>query len=221
MRIPIAFVDANVLFSKTLCDWLFLLRIETKGGMFVLFSSEDSITEVLYNMRRKNPQANGEYTGRRQGLLRKSLDDVVDAFPGEVDFPGKDVNDHHVHAAALACNASYLIADDRGFHEIDSDLLPYEVHSADSFLLLIAENAPQAVDEVILKQIEYWRGKPDSKPLDVALEDAGCPTFASCVRGHLKRLFSGESSIGVAAETRSQIAALPESGDMAGELTEA
>ncbi|MDX2377310.1 PIN domain-containing protein [Microbacterium sp. LRZ72] len=175
MRTPVAFVDANILFSRTLCDWLFLLRLETNGGMFVLFSSEDSITETLYNLRRRNPSADGSLTSNRQQLLRRSLDDILDSFSGDVDFPGLDKNDHHVHAAALECHARYLIANDQGFAEIEPDLLPYEAHTADSFLMLIAANAPTAVDAVITRQLRHYADKPASKPLDVALVDAGCP----------------------------------------------
>lgn len=200
MNAPIAFVDANVLFSKTLCDWLFMLRIETGGGMFVLFSSEDSITEALYHLRRSRPEADGAFTAKRQELFRRSLDDVLDSFSGDVEFPGLDENDHHVHAAAVACQAHYLIADDKGFGKIDPDTLPYEVHTADSFLMLLAANAPSAVDSVIIQQIRYFSDKPNAKALGTALKDAGCPGFADCVRKHIRQLAEGATTHGIAQE---------------------
>lgn len=198
MHAPVAFVDANVLFSKTLCDWLFLLREETQGGMFVLFSSEDSITEALYHLRKRKPTADGSFTARRRVLFSQALDDILDSFSGDVDFPGEDEHDHHVHAAAVESSARYLIADDKGFAEIEPDLLPYEVHTADSFFMLVAANAPAAVDAVISRQLAHYSGKASSKKLDIALEDAGCLLFAECVRQHLVRLAGSRTTHGVA-----------------------
>lgn len=200
MSASIAFVDANVLFTKTLCDWLFMLRIETDGGMFALFSSEDSITEALYHLRKSKPTANGAFTAKRQELFRRSLDDIIDSFSGDVEFPGTDKHDHHIHAAALECHARYLIADDRGFGLIDPNDLPYEVHTTDSFLLLVAANAPSAVDGVILKQLKHFSAKSGTKPLDVVLENAGCPEFAECVRKHIRQLAEGAATHGIAHE---------------------
>lgn len=172
--------------------------------MFVLFSSEDSITETLYHKRRKSPKADGEYTSGLQKALRTHLDDILDSFSGAVDFPGADVHDHHIHAAAVECRASYLITDDPGFQSIDPDALPYEVHSADSFLMLLAENAGRAVDAVAMRQIEYWSQREGSKRLSEALRDAGCVDFARCVDTHLQRLSEGQSTQGIAREILAQ-----------------
>lgn len=197
MRTPIAFVDANVLYSKTLRDWLFLLRIETGGGAFALFSSEDSLTEALYHLRKSRPDAPGAYTATIQQRIRGSLDDIVSDFPS-LDFPGDDEHDQHIHAAATSVNSSYLITNDTGFDKIDSDLLAYEVHTTDSFFMLVAANAPDVVDRVIMRQIGYYKERGLTTRLDEMLERAGCPTFAKCVREHLKKLSSGHSTIGIA-----------------------
>jgi hypothetical protein len=197
MNAAVAFVDANVLFSKTLCDWLFLLRVETGGGLFRLVSSEDSITEALYHLRKSRPKADGVFTARRRILFQDSLDEILDSFSGDVLFPGSDENDHHVHAAAVECGARYLIADDLGFSGINPDTLPYEVHTSDSFLLLIAANAPAAIDDVILRQIKYFAEKPGVKSLSAALENAGCHGFGERVREHVRRLATGGATHGI------------------------
>jgi len=59
------FVDANVFFSKTLTDWLFLLRFETEG-MFQVHTTEDVCAEVIYRMRKKNPTAPGRLLPARR-----------------------------------------------------------------------------------------------------------------------------------------------------------
>lgn len=203
MRVPVAFVDANVLYSKTLRDWLFLLRRECSGA-FLLFSSRDSITETMYHQRRNRPTADGEQLARIQANLYRSLDDVVDQFPGNISFPGLDPQDQHIHAAAISVEARYLITDDIGFADIDEDDLPYEVHSSDSFFMLVAENMPSAIDAVIIKQLTHYRQQEGVLPLDVKLEQSGCLTFAECVRVHTRQMAQSRNTGNIAKLLREQ-----------------
>ena len=53
------FVDANILYSRTIRDWLFALST-SKIQMFDLFSSEDVFAEVVYHYRRSNPKRSGD-----------------------------------------------------------------------------------------------------------------------------------------------------------------
>ncbi|MGO3281094.1 MAG: PIN domain-containing protein [Brevibacterium aurantiacum] len=201
MRVPIVFVDANVFYSKTLRDWLFLLRRETGGDMFTVASSNDVIAEVLYQIRRNNSDGPGHLTSNPKETMEASLDELVRDFPGGMVFPGDDAHDTHVYAASITCGAAYLVTDDAGFHEV-SDELPYEVHSADSFFQLIAENVPQVLDNVIRTQIAYYRGRSDSKKLSEALISANCPTFAEIVHRHLQAMSTGNTTAGIAASVR-------------------
>ncbi|GAA2940678.1 hypothetical protein GCM10010458_27000 [Microbacterium luteolum] len=185
MRTPVAFVDANVLLSKTLREWLFLLRAHTNGGLFVLFSSENVFAEERLAVDLRE-------------LLRVSMDDIVADYPAGPDLPGADERDSGIHAAALASNAIYVIVEDGRYAEVDTDNLAYEVHTADSFFMLVAANAARAVDDVILEQFDLFRGIEGSKRPDLALEDAGCPEFAKCVLKHMQSMFKGESTQGIA-----------------------
>ncbi|WP_293954136.1 hypothetical protein [uncultured Corynebacterium sp.] len=74
------FVDANILFSKTLMDWLFLLR-NANEGMFQVHTTEDVIAEVISNFRKRTPRRQGCQTKRRSDLIRVSLDEIVPDFP--------------------------------------------------------------------------------------------------------------------------------------------
>lgn len=201
MRVPIVFVDANVLYSKTLRDWLFLLRRETCGDMFTVASSNDVIAEVLYRMRRNNPDGPGHLTGNVKEKLEASLDEIVRDFPAGMVFPGGDAHDTHVYAASVACGTAYLVTDDAGFHDVSGDL-PYEVHSADSFFQLIAENVPQIVDVVIRQQMDYLRGRNGGKALREALISANCPTYAETVHQHLQAMSEGNTTAGIAARVK-------------------
>lgn len=201
MRVPIVFVDANVLYSKTLRDWLFLLREETCGDMFTVASSNDVIAEVLYWIRKNNSAGPGHLTGNAKEKIEASLDELVRDFPAGMVFPGGDAHDTHVHAASITCGAAYLVTNDAGFHGV-SDELPYEVHSADSFFQLIAENVPQVVDDVIRRQIPYYESRSGSGPLSEALISANCPTFAETVHQHLQAISAGNTTAGIAASVK-------------------
>lgn len=199
VRVPVVFVDANVLYSKTLRDWLFLLRRETAADMFTVASSNDVIAEVLYWLRKNNSGGPGHLTGNVKETLEESLDEVVRDFPAGTVLPRNDEHDVHVHAAATVCEAAYLITDDQGFFDV-ADQLNYEVHSADSFFQLITENVPQIVDQVIHQQLGYYRARGGSKTLGEALASAGCPTFAKIIDQHLQAMTSGRTTSGIAAE---------------------
>lgn len=78
------FVDANVLFSKTLMDWLFLLH-QANGNMFQVHTTEDVLAETIANMRKRKPGAPGYATSRRLELIRDSLTEVIRDYPSQGD----------------------------------------------------------------------------------------------------------------------------------------
>lgn len=81
-------VDANVLFSRTLRDWLFLLRNETEGGMFTVYATEDILAETLYRMRRKYPLAPGHLTSRAHDRISATRACLPKVGPGLVKVVG-------------------------------------------------------------------------------------------------------------------------------------
>lgn len=96
------FVDANVLFSRTLRDWLFLLRNETHGSMFTVCTSEDVIAETMYSIRREIPSMAGAQLTRIHDLISTQVDDRVTDYAIYGVSPVADPHDAHVHAAAVA-----------------------------------------------------------------------------------------------------------------------
>lgn len=186
-----ALVDANVLYSKTLRDWLILLQLESRGGLYELCWTEDILAEVIYSYRRKNPTIGGGVITTIHDKIAKSLEGGrIDDFRIDGSFPGSDPNDQHVHAAALAGGVAYLITKDGGFKSegVDLNVLPYEVHSPDSFLVLVDDSAPRHVRAVTRKQEKYWARRPEAKTLVEALQDEDCPAFAQRVFKHLGAL---------------------------------
>lgn len=186
-------VDSNVLFSKTLLDWLFHLRTHNEG-LFQLYATEDILAEVLSNMREKHPGAPGHLTRRRLELMRTALDEILPDYPGDDTpggggFTGRDPHDFHVHSAATAGRASLLLTvnDPRDFTQ-SPDNEPYEVIHPDAFFCMVANSNPNCLMPITRAQLDYWNARGHNRQLDDALRAAACPTFADGVRRTIKRL---------------------------------
>lgn len=70
------FVDANVLYSRTLRDWLFLMALETSPPPYGVYWSEDVLAEVVHNLRKSHPDWDAAQTGRIRQLLMRSFEAV-------------------------------------------------------------------------------------------------------------------------------------------------
>lgn len=77
-------MHANVLYSRVLRDWLFMLR-NASSGMYTLHSSPDVLIEVGRAFRRNHPTADGAAVTRMLELIRSNLDEVVPDFDGAID----------------------------------------------------------------------------------------------------------------------------------------
>lgn len=185
MGVQRVLVDANVLYSRTLRDWMLLLRLEA-DGMYVVLTTEDILTEVLYHFRRRRPHADGGDITRLAEHLRENMDEIIADYRIDASYPGEDPHDGHVHAAAVDGRADCLVTSDTRLLEMPGDELPYEISTPDAFLTLANDSAPRAVSAVVREQRSYAERRGYGKTLDQALRDAGCPTFARCIEEHLR-----------------------------------
>jgi predicted nucleic acid-binding protein len=183
-------VDANVLYSRTLRDWLALLYLES-DSFFSVYWTEDILAETMYHLRRDHPDWPGHKTRAVSDKIRAAFEGGrVEDFVPDGSFVGPDPHDQHVHAAALACRASILLTADSGFsssaaQEAES---PYEVYVPDDFLVLVDDSVPNIVRAVVSKQQHYWLTRHGRTNLPQALISAGCHGFADRVRRHLQEL---------------------------------
>lgn len=142
------FVDANVWYSRTLRDWLGMLYLdELDQPAFTVFCSEDVLAETLYKLRKERPDLDGKVVATLRDRLAGTFETGrVTDFHVPEQFKGADQYDAHVHAAALACDADFLLTSDR--HGFPDDA-KYEVIDPDSFLLLMGDRAPHQVQSVL------------------------------------------------------------------------
>ncbi|HEY5881768.1 MAG TPA: PIN domain-containing protein [Nakamurella sp.] len=181
-------VDANVLYSRTLRDWLALLYLES-DSLFSVYWTEDILAETLYHLRRDHHDWPGHKTRAVGDKIRAVFEGGrVEDFVPDGSFVGPDPHDQHVHAAALACGAGILLTADSGFStSAASDAeSPYELYVPDDFFVLVDDSAPETVRAVVSTQQRYWLTRQGRAKLPQALISAGCRGFADRVRSHLQ-----------------------------------
>jgi predicted nucleic acid-binding protein len=183
------FVDSNVLGSRTLYDWLFILR--SQAEMFSLTTSVDVLDETHRVWRRRLATAGGEMRQSRETRFRENFDDILEDWVGGEASNIKDPDDQHVHNAATHCRANILLTLNIGDFG-DPDDLPYDLYTPDEFFCLVNSSADFMVRDATLFQNKYWQRRRDRgdtvKSLSDALKAAGCPKFAAIVAEHLRVL---------------------------------
>lgn len=183
------FVDSSVLYSRTLRDWLFLIKLRSRGGIFTIHCSRDVIAETIARVRDKNPLMPGGQITAIFNKIEENIDDCVSEYEIERAWGGSDEGDAHVHAAAAASGAEYLLTSDRGFLDLAENVkdgLPYEIYAPDTFFAFIETQHPALINEVTREQVQYWCRRPDGQNLTEALRAAECPEFAARVLAHLQ-----------------------------------
>lgn len=181
-------VDANVLFSRTVRDWVFLCYLETDPPMYRLYWTEDILAEVVGSLRERYPfHDDAQIGGVRRRIVATLPDGEIDGYSIDTSRTYRDPKDAHVHSAAIHGNVDILLTDNvSDLRPDDSDDLPYEVLTADEFLLLVDDSSHELVHAVTRKQFRYHSGRSDSFSLPRSLERAGAKLFAERVAGHLR-----------------------------------
>ncbi len=197
-----SFLDANVLFSRTLRDWICLLCLEGKRTAYDVRWSEDVLTEWIYRMRRRNPALGDAAVG---GSRRR----LMAAFPGALiigyeplSVPAvADPDDRHVLAAAVHGEVDLIITEDRKarFEMVVPEGIA--VVSADEFLMRVADAHPELVPLALERQLEHFQravgGSEWRTAYDLAdrLIKSGAPTFARHLAGMLNLLGAASSDL--------------------------
>lgn len=184
--------DANIWCSATLHSWFGLLAAETLGS-WSFYWTEDILAEAVYHRRKRFPNAHAaQIDAMRDRLMVSMGENRISGYPIDpsVDYP--DEFDAHVHSAAVHAGIAIIVSEDRkGFNSLyaNPDDSPYEVLTADEFLMLVVDSIPQVVDSIITKQFLYWTSKGENYSFPRKLERAGAPKFAKYVDKRVNKLF--------------------------------
>ncbi|WP_227984688.1 PIN domain-containing protein [Nocardia spumae] len=183
-------VDANVLFSQTLRDWLALLYLDPGNEMFEVMWTDDIMTEFHYHLRKKFPL----HSDAQIGGIRRRLEDSfrtgwVTGYTIDESVAYPDVGDAHVHCAAVHANVDILLTGNaKDFAGIDD--LPYEIYKAGEFFELVDDSNPALVRAVTEQQLVYHlrKSRTNKVSLPERLKSAGARGFAERVRRHLQEI---------------------------------
>lgn len=182
---PIAFLDANVLFSRTLRDWICMLALSGSGLNFHLQWSEDVLAEWINSLRNKHPDLSDQAVGGHRAKLESLFPHarITGYNPRNVPCP-PDSGDWHVLAAAVHGKVDYLVTNNiRDFPEgcVQGKL---EVISADEFLCFIHGRNPELLADVSAQMLQHWAtwgAVATADALAEHLRSAGAAEFADIV----------------------------------------
>ena len=158
--------------------------------MFSVLWTRDIQAEAIRVMRRNHPEWPGTAVEQRLAMIDYVIDETI-VFPSaDYNFTGADEGDFHIHAAAVAGKANFVLSNNQP-RDITTrpDEEDYEVINADDFFNLVADSNEHAFLKATEGQLEYY-SQPGraSGPIHSALERAGCPEFAKRVKralGHI------------------------------------
>lgn len=180
--------DANIWVSATLHSWFALIANETTRA-WTFHWTEDIMAEAVKGRRRRFPKSSSkQMEDLRARLLDIFGENKITSFPHDGSVTYSDDFDAHVHSAAVHAGIAMVVTDNiKDFENLyaDPDECPYDLFTADQWLMVVAKSEPSAVDKAILQQHSYWSqyGKHN---LPRKLEDAGCADFAAYVRMRLQ-----------------------------------
>ncbi|GAA3607183.1 hypothetical protein GCM10022223_23940 [Kineosporia mesophila] len=190
------FIDANILWSKCLADWVNLCAIQ-KNPVFHVTWSEDVLAEVRYGWRQRNP-----------GASERALSILLERFrafhpkgrvtgynPRDYPRPTADEHDWHVLAAAAHAGADILLTDDTSAFTPECVEDRFIVHTADKFLLMLLSESPSSVGQAFEFQRQYFErtyGYPPEYLLQ-RLEKAGALSFAEKIPQVFPHFFEAEN----------------------------
>lgn len=187
------FVDANILYSRCLRDWLVLMALDSHRTAYDLRWSEAVLAEAFYHLRRNHPSAPAQQIECWRDLLDENFPEAKVAHwdPQSVPCP-TDLNDHHVLAAAHSGKVDILITRDgdiKDFQQcLDQAGAGIDVQHVDDFLCMIADRYPDLVQRRFLHQVMYWQRRNKLSEEEAAdssidsLDRAGAARFAFLLR---------------------------------------
>lgn len=149
------------------------------------------MAEAVKGRRRRFPESSSRSVENvRDRLIRILGENRISGFPYDASVTYPDRFDAHVHSAAVYAGVSMVVTENiKDFDSLyhDPDDRPYDLFTADEWLMLAADTAPEQVDSVIRQQLNYWQSRNVPFNLVKKLQLAGCPGFGEYVRKRLQQ----------------------------------
>lgn len=187
----VVLTDANVLFGRTVRDYLLYAHNE---GLIAVRWSKSILDELSRNLAKRyahNPEAASAAHRLIELLLRKfpeatvtPLDEHLAEFD-DLDLP--DPDDQHVLAAAMSAEADVICTDDKqGFPVVAVERTGARVHSADDVLTMLMNEFPSEMAS-IHRTVTAKNPKLTADQTVEKLRAAGCPKAAAGAQATTQR----------------------------------
>ncbi len=145
-----AVLDASVLFPAAIRDTL--LRAGG-AGLYQLYWSDEILEEVRRNLV-KSGRATEEQAQRLVDTMQRAFPEaMVAGYEVLIERMTNEPKDRHVLAAAVRSQAEIIVTDNlRDFP--GEALVPFnvEAYSADAFLMLLFDSAPEQLIQIVVEQ---------------------------------------------------------------------
>jgi hypothetical protein len=166
--VPVALVDANVLFSNDQRNVLVTFAVE---GLIVMRGTARIEEEWVRNLCARFVDKNPASIRRTAVLIREALEDYI--LPPSLDTSvGKtDPKDNHVANSAIICAPSFLVT--WNLKDFDGPALAasgVELTTPDDFLLKVVKRAPAAAREAFKVAASFAKGKTTEDYIRIVAE---------------------------------------------------
>ncbi len=160
--VPIAVLDACVLYSAPLRDLLIRLALK---GLFQARWTEQILDETFEALRSQRPDLAPTRLRRTRQLMCEALPDALVEghldLVDDLDLP--DPDDRHVLAAAIRSGARWIVTEN--VKDFPADVLGdhgVEVRTPDKLVVLLLDRTPDIVLDVIRRQAAALKNPPHS-----------------------------------------------------------
>ena len=182
----VAFLDSNVLASKTQRDWFFKISLH-KPAIIRLVTSTKVLEEAMRAFHKRNPSVTHNTLETFRERMEGVFSDVVESPLGNDAIDGVHPGDWHVHSSVINSAASVLVSNNtRHF----SRQYSYALATPDDMLCSLFHAHPDILIRVAQHEARYWGeqarlGRPAQSITD-ALKRSGCQRFSALVSGALQ-----------------------------------
>ena len=185
--VRVVLVDANVLYSRVLRDYL--LYAADEEVIAVAWSAavlEETVEHLIENVAAFIAESGARLIDAMNGAFPYAEVEVApEHLEAVASFLLPDEGDRHVLAAAIAAEATVLCtANTRDFPAAVVAALGLEVMTPDALLSALVTEFPSQMLTVHATSVERLRGATDESTI-AALQRAGAPTAAALVAGLL------------------------------------
>lgn len=187
MTSPLRFrvvLDANILFSISLCDSLMRCA---EAQLYDAYWSDMILDEMERNLV-KQGRATPESARRRRVMMQRSLPQAaVQGYETRIAAMTNDAKDRHVLAAAVHIGARIIVTHNRR-HFPAHALTPHniETQSADTFLTTLFGADPHTVERIIIEQAADLKNPPQSVEQVLNNLSLEAPTFVRAISERMR-----------------------------------